>query len=291
MDDVTPSSARVKGLTVSYSHILHHGAIAGVTGSCHRLRMDERHSLLVDCGLLQGAEVSPEGGAGVDNLAIDFSLSGIQTLVVIDHVGRIPYLLAAGFKGPILYSEPSAKLLPIVLEDAFKLGFTRDQQQAERYLELLEQRIIALPYDVWFTLVDTELFKGRNSSAVGGMCAGGRIVEYLKAMLHDARHDALLVGYQARGTLGHAIQTHGSTGGYVLLDGVRHNISARIHTIAGYSAHADQQGLLDFVACMDEWPSEIRIVHGDPEAKCALAARYQVLYRQEKVEIPEACRL
>lgn len=486
---------------MSYPHILHHGAIAGVTGSCHQLRMDEQHSLLVDCGLFQGAEVSPEGGAGVDNLAIDFSLSGIQALVVthvhIDHVGRIPYLLAAGFKGPILCSEPSAKLLPIVLEDAFKLGFSRDQQQVERYLELLEQRIIALPYDAWFTLVDTELFKaairlqcaghilgsayveieltykpsglgkrvvfsgdlgaphspllpapkaperadilviestygdrlhedrrsrrqrlqhvieqalankgtvlipafsigrtqellyeledilhehpglagrGHGSAesgavdwghlpiildsplasrftqlyrelepfwdiealarvregrkplsfanllavdthpahlamvkrlaetaqpaiviAAGGMCAGGRIVDYLKAMLHDSRHDVLFVGYQARGTPGHAIQTHGSTGGYVLLDGVRYNIGARIHTIAGYSAHADQQGLLDFVACMDKWPSEIRIVHGDPEAKRALAARYQALYQQENrdvaVEIPEACRL
>src|SRR5690606_42054445 len=70
---------------------------------------------------------------------IDFSLDGIKALVSthvhIDHVGRIPYLLAAGFKGPILCSEPSAKLLPIVLEDAFKLGFSRDQKRVERRSE------------------------------------------------------------------------------------------------------------------------------------------------------------
>lgn len=139
---------------MSYPHILHHGAIAGVTGSCHQLRIDEQNSLLVDCGLFQEAEVSPEGGAGLDNLAIDFSLNSIKALVTthvhIDHAGRIPYLLAAGFKGPILCSESSLKLLPIVLENAFKLSFSRVQQQVEHYLKLLEQRIIALLYDTWF---------------------------------------------------------------------------------------------------------------------------------------------
>lgn len=79
----------------------------------------------------------------------------IATHVHIDHVGRIPYLLAAGFKGPILCSEPSAKLLPIVLEDAFKLGVSRDQKKVERYIKLIEQRIIALPYKTWFTLQDS----------------------------------------------------------------------------------------------------------------------------------------
>jgi metallo-beta-lactamase family protein len=98
-------------------------------------------SLLIDCGLFQGAETYG-AGAGADRLRIEFDLAGIRALVAthvhIDHVGRIPYLLAAGFKGPILCSEPSARLLPIVLEDAFKLGFSRDQKQVERYLRLIE---------------------------------------------------------------------------------------------------------------------------------------------------------
>lgn len=143
---------------MDYPDILHHFAIAGVTGSCHQLRIYAQHRLLVGCGLFQGTEVSPEGGAGLDNLAIDFSLSGIKALVVthvhIDHLGRIPYLLVAGSKGSILCSDPSAKLLHIVLEDAFKLGVSRDQQQVERYLKLLEQRIIVLPYGTWFALAD-----------------------------------------------------------------------------------------------------------------------------------------
>ena len=47
--------------------IIHHGARDGVTGSCHQLRMDDQHSLLIDCGLFQGAEVSA-GTAGADRL-------------------------------------------------------------------------------------------------------------------------------------------------------------------------------------------------------------------------------
>jgi len=57
--------------------------------------------------------------------------------------------------------------------------------------------------------------------AASGMCAGGRVMGYLKAMLHDPRHDVLFVGYQARGTPGHAIQAYGPGGGYVDLDGER----------------------------------------------------------------------
>ncbi len=131
---------------MGFPHILHHGAKDGVTGSCHQLLMDAQHSLIIDRGLFQGAETSPEGKSGADRLAIEFPLDTIKVLVAthvhVDHVGRIPYLLAAGVKGPILCSEPS-KLLPIVLEDAFRLGFSRDQKQVERYIKLIEQRIIA----------------------------------------------------------------------------------------------------------------------------------------------------
>ena len=107
--------------------------------------------------------------------------------------------------------------------------------------------------------------------AGNGMCSGGRIVNYLKAMLGDARHNVLFVGYQARGTAGNAIQTHGPRGGYVDLDGERIDIRAGIETLGGYSAHADQQGLVNFVTRMRHWPSHIRLVHGEREAKRQLA--------------------
>lgn len=537
---------------MGYPHIEHHGAKDGVTGSCHQLDMNATTSLLVDCGLFQGDDASIPSGEGGSRLLIDFPLDSIKALVVthvhIDHVGRIPYLLAAGFEGPILCSEASAKLLPIVLEDAFKLSFSRDQQRIERYIDIVESRLVALPYQHWFTLVDTDELNARvrlqraghiigsayveidlnypqageskrivfsgdlgaphapflmppqpperadilvlestygdrlhedrqtrrqrleavieqalqdqgtvlipafsigrtqellyeleeiihtrsvgasslanmlpsetvpasvgasslaNSNskrpplsteesaapilplppgeragvrgretmpeneitaesaevrgetagdtpatnwpklpiildsplasrftaayrelkpfwnqeardrvqsgrrplsfeqlitidshsdhqrivnhltqtarpaiviAGGGMCSGGRIVNYLKAMLGDKRHNVVFVGYQAKGTPGHAIQAYGPKGGYVVLDGERFDIRAGITSIGGYSAHADQKGLVDFVTGMQRWPTEIRVVHGEQRAKKALAdvlkARY-----------------
>ena len=66
------------------------------------------------------------------------------------------------------------------------------------------------------------------------MCAGGRVVNYLKAMLGDPRHDVLFVGYQARGTPGNAIQTYGPRGGYVDIDDERIEIRAeKLEKIAG----------------------------------------------------------
>ncbi|HAB63087.1 MAG TPA: MBL fold hydrolase, partial [Pseudomonas sp.] len=166
---------------MSYPQIEHHGAKDGVTGSCHQLHMNATSSLLVDCGLFQGNDASIPSEPGADRLAIEFPLDSIKALVAthvhIDHVGRIPYLLAAGFDGPILCSEPSAKLLPIVLEDAFKLGFSRDQAQIEKYIRLIEQRLIALPYQQWFTLADTDELQARIRLQRAGHILGSAYVE------------------------------------------------------------------------------------------------------------------
>ena len=116
--------------------ITHHGGTRGVTGSCHRLTFDDGRAVLIDCGLLQGDDRGVDG-ASSDTLEVTFDLSAVRAVVLthvhIDHVGRLPYLLAAGFEGPILCSEASAALLPLVLEDALKVGFTRDRRLIERF--------------------------------------------------------------------------------------------------------------------------------------------------------------
>ena len=165
-----------------FPQISHHGAVNGVTGSCHELHADLVHSYLIDCGLFQGADTSSSGRAGQSSLEIEFPLDSVRALIAthvhIDHVGRIPYLLAAGFDGPILCSEPSAKLLPIVLEDAFKLGVSRDQKQVERYIALVEPRIIALPYNTWFTLRDADDLVCRIRLQRAGHILGSAYVEF-----------------------------------------------------------------------------------------------------------------
>ncbi len=447
--------------------IIHHGAVSGVTGSCHQLFIDDVHSILIDCGMFQGAEASHlEQGS----LAIDFPLNPVDALVVthchIDHVGRIPYLLAAGFDKPIYATEATAQLLPLVIEDAIKVGISRDKNLIDKVLDRLRMLLKPFPYDQWFTLgeglvakcrfrmaghilgsayVEFELgrervvfsgdlgapyspllsapkapykadclviestygdknHEGRKARraelkrvlahclsdagtvlipafsigrtqellyeieeiihrsggdwtgldvivdsplaaeftehyrslrklwdkearrkvqngrhplafeqlitidshgdhqrlvnhleqtgrpavviAASGMCAGGRIVNYLKALLGDKKTDVLFVGYQAQGTPGRDIQTYGPRGGYVYLDGERVDIHAGVHTISGYSAHADQKDLVNFVKRMRYKPSEIRIIHGDDEAKQALRIKLNEIVPNAKVWIP-----
>jgi metallo-beta-lactamase family protein len=58
-----------------------------------------------------------------------------------------------------------------------------------------------------------------------------------------------------------------------MLDGQRIEIRARIETVSGYSAHADQHDLLNFVRRMRHPPREVRLVHGDAHAQAALKAK------------------
>ena len=120
--------------------------------------------------------------------------------------------------------------------------------------------------------------------AASGMCAGGRMQNYLKELLSDEKTDVIFVGYQAKGTPGRDIQRYGPRFkkgeglGYVDFEDERVSIKAGIYTLGGYSAHADQQDLINFVAGMERKPDKIRIVHGDNEAKQALKEKYQSLF-------------
>ena len=125
--------------------IIHHGAKDGVTGSCHELVIEKNHSILIDCGLFQGSEQR--------ELDIDFDVSQVHALIVthchIDHVGRIPWLLAAGFKGKIYLTQASAALLPIVLEDGIRVHF--GSNKLYKAIEvLLSELMVPMAYNEWF---------------------------------------------------------------------------------------------------------------------------------------------
>lgn len=138
-------------------------------------------------------------------------------------------------------------------------------------------------------LATIEYLSKRNKPAIviaaSGMCTGGRIQNYLAKLLSNPTTDIIFVGYQAQGTTGREIQTYGPKGGYCIIEGKRVEIKAGIHTVSGYSAHADQRNLINFVKGMRVKPTLIRIVHGDNEAKNALAMEYKKLLPDAKVEI------
>ncbi|MGO0629768.1 MBL fold metallo-hydrolase RNA specificity domain-containing protein [Pseudomonas sp. SAR267] len=162
---------------MQFPSISHHGGTHGVTGSCHRLHLDSTTSLLVDCGLEQGAEAP----SGAGSLPPDFAVQGIQALVIthvhLDHVGRIPALLAAGYRGPILCSEPSAKLLPLVLEDAYKLTISSEPAHVARYLEIIDSLVVPVPFGNWHTVVEKSEFKCMIRLQRAGHLLGSAYVE------------------------------------------------------------------------------------------------------------------
>lgn len=102
--------------------------------------------------------------------------------------------------------------------------------------------------------------------AGSGMCTGGRIVDHLKAGIDDPRNDILFVGYQSAGTPGRAmIRNSRKAAGRVKLEGQRFPIRAQVHTLTGYSAHADQKELLEWAKAIQ--PQRIKLVHGEPEVQ------------------------
>jgi metallo-beta-lactamase family protein len=97
--------------------------------------------------------------------------------------------------------------------------------------------------------------------AGSGMCTGGRIVDHLEQGLANPKNDILFVGYQAKGTPGRQIIEK------------KVPVKASIHTLTGYSAHADQTQLVNWVNAMPQPPREIRLVHGEENARKALAQK------------------
>jgi metallo-beta-lactamase family protein len=104
--------------------------------------------------------------------------------------------------------------------------------------------------------------------AGSGMATGGRVLHHLKQRLPDARNTVLLVGYQAAGTRGRALQDGAE---FVRIHGEDIPVRAEVVTVGGLSAHADQGELLRWMRGFERAPKQTYVVHGEPESSQALA--------------------
>ncbi len=104
--------------------------------------------------------------------------------------------------------------------------------------------------------------------AGAGMMTGGRILNHLAHHLGDAASSLVVVGYQAEGTLGRAIVEGAQR---VRIFGKTVEVAAAVHTINGFSAHADEVALDAWLDAAD--PETVVPVHGEAIARAALAAR------------------
>lgn len=108
--------------------------------------------------------------------------------------------------------------------------------------------------------------------SASGMCDVGRIKHHLKHNLWNPKSTILFVGYQAPGTLGHSIVNGAKT---VKIFGEEIAVNARIEYIEGYSGHADQEGLMDFIYSFINKPKHIFLVHGEEESQDILAQKIE----------------
>ncbi|HET8539205.1 MAG TPA: MBL fold metallo-hydrolase [Anaeromyxobacter sp.] len=106
--------------------------------------------------------------------------------------------------------------------------------------------------------------------SASGMATGGRILHHLARRLPDPRTTVLLVGYQAQGTRGWSLQTGART---VRIHGEEVPVNARIASIGGFSAHADEAEIERWLASFPAPPARTFLVHGEPAALAAAKQR------------------
>ena len=119
--------------------------------------------------------------------------------------------------------------------------------------------------------------------SASGMAEAGRIQHHLKNNIEDPNNTIIIVGWMAPNTLGHRLVERLPM---VKIFGREYRRRAEVVTLNGFSGHADQPDLLDWVRGFRERPEKIFVVHGEPEGSEALAARLRNDLGYKNVIIP-----
>jgi metallo-beta-lactamase family protein len=118
--------------------------------------------------------------------------------------------------------------------------------------------------------------------ASNGMLTGGRVLAHLRRLIGDTKATILFVGYQGEGTLGSRLQAGLKT---ARIDGQEYTVRCGVRSISGFSAHADEPGLLAWLGHFIEGrktgdpgvPRRVFVVHGDPDAQQAIEPKIEAL--------------
>lgn len=111
--------------------------------------------------------------------------------------------------------------------------------------------------------------------AGSGMCNGGRVLHHLKHNAWRPECHVVIVGFQARGTLGRRLVDRAP---WIRVHGEAIRVEARVHTLGGMSAHAGQSELLRWYGGFEQ-PPPTWLIHGEPQARDALAGELAARHR------------
>ncbi len=176
--------------------------------------------------------------------------------------GKIPLI-------PVYVDSPLAVSATAIFEQNSELfdretwDFLRAEQSPFNYPQL------TLVRDVQDSISLNTMEGAAVIISASGMAEAGRIKHHLKHNLWRESAHVLFIGYQAAGTLGRRIRDGAPT---VSIFGEEIAVRAHIHAIDGFSAHADQRGLLDWLRAFSDRPRGVFVTHGESQSSRTLAA-------------------
>jgi len=167
------------------------------------------------------------------------------------------------------------KNLPIYIDSPLGLKATQiyeDNRQALKKSLKNEENLFTLSNISYieeikdtFSVINSENPKLVISSS--GMCNGGKILFYLKELLGKDTTEIIFIGYQAENTIGRQLLEKNTS---VWINKKEYPVHAKIHKINGFSAHGDQEDLLNFAKHLSNVPDIIFLTHGEEDARSQL---------------------
>jgi metallo-beta-lactamase family protein len=199
----------------------------------------------------------------IPSFALERAQEVIYELKRLRMAGRIPAM-------PVYVDSP----LTVKLTDVFKLH--PDCYDRETF-DLLHSGQSPFDFEGLEYISDVEQSKAIDTSdrpciiiAASGMCEGGRVLHHLRATVENEKNTVLIVGYQAENTLGRRLVERRSE---VRIFGAMYRLAAEVLVLDGFSAHADQAGLVQFAEAVRQKGKlrQVILVHGEPAAQGVLA--------------------
>jgi len=212
--------------------------------------------------------------------AIQYAVSNNEKVIIpafaIERTQEIIYLLGE------FYRDGKLPDIPIYLDSPLAIKATEIFRKNKKYYDEEAMAIVDKGFDPFnmpnlqFTPSTKEsmaINEGDGSAIViagSGMCNAGRIKHHLKHNLWRPGASIVMVGFQAMGTTGRKIVDRGKN-----VKIFRENVAvkAKVYTIGGFSAHADQKDLMEWVGNFTESRPKVFVVHGEATSRTVLAEK------------------
>jgi len=213
--------------------------------------------------------------------AISYSVSAGEKIIIpafaVERTQEILYILGEFLRDGLIPD------IPVYLDSPLAIKATEIFRKNKKYYDEEAKAIVDSGYDpfgmpnlrITPTTRESIAINEKPGSAIiiagSGMCTAGRIKHHLKHNLWREGASIVIVGFQAKGTTGRKI-VDGAKQVKIFRENVA--VRAKVFTIGGFSAHADQEDLLEWVSHFESKP-KVFVVHGEATASEALAEKIQ----------------